>query len=530
MKNKHKKTVTIVVFTILLLTHAVLTIQWFPLEVLFSDKPIMTDDYPFFYFQARESAASIGNCRFWQVEPHSEAHVGLIVQTNRLLTLILLLTPKNFELHIFKFVLFLSVLVSPILFYYINKHFASSRLAGILGFLLAVYVINFEYIIRIYNFLGLNMYLLGTIFSLFVCSVIYINRDKITAKKGFLFLLLILVSVQVHVLAFLTYAIILPFLFWDRIKVSHILSTANHVWKNKAMALVHLFLLSLIFLSIFFPAYFLINIPAQTEDATALGLSTFLKDLDQNPVRIGLIVFGFASLILEAYYFRSMLAKRLLIPAFLLFMLGYFGSYLPVVSGTKPHRFIILLVFMLIMPISASLARVNFSKRKYYSAAAVGCSFCLLFIPIAAETKSLYSSRISDEPPERTQKLLSWITGYTELNSTILIEGSPNAPWSRMHLYGGHSALLFHDLTGRNFLANAEYGHYLPLKYWNVHLKNGMLNGQPISKEAAEMLITHSTIDYAVVWNNSTKNVFFGISGWRLAKVIDEFYIFERIT
>jgi len=494
----------------ILLFHTVILDHFFPITLLFDDDIIVTYDYPQKLYDGMKSKDLLLDFQIKGYDPQLNKGTGILYQSDKLFSLVAFLLFFVPVEYLFKYFVFIVLLLSPLLFYYIGRNFRLNRKASLILVSLSVVVLNFDFMICGMRYWGLYLYIVSMILSLLAFSYLYKNISSLTFLKICKYSSICLLSICCHVLSVIPLLIfsLIIFLFkFDKTKIYTAKYSLIKKFSFFLLLIVLLFFANIFLLKPFgqYKQYYSTPNPGE---AKSEGFDSLIEDFNRNPIGICVYSIGFIALIL-------MNNKRILkvaVPTIvLLFIIGYFGSYNYLIAFLNPRRLTSVLTLFLLIPISIYFGNIlncrALRDKKVIFSIFLFIIMCSFYFTNHFATFNSHIKPLSASMPDDSVNLLKWIISNTPEDSRILIEASSDKirPVENFNIYGGFIVNLFPYFTNRTYLARAELVHKELKDPEIIYFQEGELNGRPLrdyNQNEFKKIMTEYDLDYIVVWSD----------------------------
>jgi hypothetical protein len=524
---------------VLVIHFVILQVSYFPIGMLFDGKVIVTDDYPYHYYQLLMSEHYLPQGKILAYDPFFFS--GWVVGINLmdfsfpdiLLCLIrfaLFFVPT---LLTFKIYIYFFNLVIPLVIYFAARNFKLTKAESVLIALLTTIAWRFDYLIYQMNSSGVFSFVFVSYLCIFIISLFY--KFLLTNKRKYFisasFFCVISILIHPYSIIILLVPLIVFIFFFKNVKLKEQKFLPSSTPFLTTLIFVIIFLVSLLFILnetnvfSFEPAIF-----HQSE-----GLKTIFFELQVRPFQTIIFFLGIFGLFLwrkERKIFILFLATSIFYFAY-----SYFGSLIVgAISYLQPERVVVPLTFLLIIPSAKSIQYITKvkSKTKMYAIAFIALLlfFSFLKVPdlyfnIKNEEEWVWNRRITTSMQQDVQDLISWIKGNTTSEARILIENSGYK--SGWQYSDGHLLAMFPYFTNREFVVS-------PMPYASI--KKGFIpdfyEGILFSKNITdftqadfEKYFNLYNIKWIVVWSNESKSVFDNLPQVSKVKQTDKFSIYQ---
>jgi len=528
INNKYLLLVLVVHFTIL-------QISYFPIGMLFDNKVIATDDYPYHYYQLLVSKYYISNIKTEAYDPFfiSGWLFGInLYPMDILLALISFLLFFIPTILVFKIYIYSINLLVPLVMYFAARNFNLTKAESAVIALLAIIAWRFDYLIYQMNSSGVFSFIFASYLCIFTISLFY--KFLLAKKRKYLVFasLFCFLSILIHpysVIILIVPLIVFTFLFKKlALEKSEGLSSSIPFLTTLMLAII--FLISLSF--ILSKATSLIFEPSPLHQSE--GLKTILFELRGRFVQTLIFFLGVFGIFL--WRKEKGIFILLLVTSIFYFVYSYFGSFIGVITYFQPQRVVVPLTLLLIIPSVKSIQYVASkakSQKKYiivFIALLLIFSFFKapdLYFNIMNEEKWVWNRRITTSIQQDVQDLISWIKGNTTSDARILIENSGYK--SGFQYSDGHLLAMFPYFTNREFVVS-------PMPYTSI--KKGFIpdfyegilfnrNITDFSPNEFEKYFNLYNIKWIVVWSDASKSVFDNLPQVSKVKQIGKFSVYE---
>jgi len=524
---------------VLVIHFAILQVSYFPIGMLFDDKVIVTDDYPYHYYQLLMSEHYLPEGKILAYDPFfiSGWVVGINLMDFSFPDILLFLirfalffvpTLLTFKIYIYFFNLVISLVI-----YFAARNFKLTKAESVLIALLTTIVWRFDYIIYQMNSSGVFSFVFASYLCIFIISLFYkfllTNKRKyFISASSFCF-----ISILIHPysIIILLVPLIVFIFFFKNVKLKERKFLPSSTPFLTTLIFVIIFLVSLLFIVNetnilnFEPAIF-----HQSE-----GLKTIFFELQVRPFQTIIFFLGIFGLFLwrkERKIFILFLATSIFYFAY-----SYFGSLIiGAISYLQPQRVVVPLTFLLIIPSAKSIQYIanKVKSKKMYAIVFITLLlfFSFLKVPdlyfnIINEEQWVWNRRITTSIQQDVQDLILWIKGNTTSEARILIENSGYK--SGFQYSDGHLLAMFPYFTNREFVVS-------PMPY--VSIKKGFIpdfyegilfnkNITYFTQADFEKYFNLYNIKWIVVWSNISKNVFDNSPQVSKINQIGRFFIYE---
>lgn len=251
-------------------------------------------------------------------------------------------------------------------------------------------------------------------------------------------------------------------------------------------------------------------------------------------IDIGLMLFGLGGLLLWKKAGTGVRAAACGFTIAFLFLLAYYGSFIPFTRTLTPLRFVIMMNVFLILPASTALCcvfkRLTLNRSVRMRTVLAACAMSILILFIARPYYHLFvkdSFKFLTQMPVDLEKLIGYIKTATTNEARILIE---NSDFESNHQYGrGHFPHILPHLTGREYIGNDCA--YNPTKDSVVSFLSGSLFQQPIETLGLEDVASRCdlyNIGWVICWTQAAKTFFNRYPGYFVPDgVISQFSLYR---
>jgi len=527
INNKYLLLVLVVHFTIL-------QVSYFPIGMLFDNKVIVTDDYPYHYYQLLVSKYYIPEMKTEAYDPFflSGWLFGISFYTaDMLLALIRFLLFFVPEILLFKLYIYSINLLFPLVMYLAARNFNLTKIEGIVIALLAIIAWRFDYLIYQMNSSGVFSFIFASYLCIFTISLFY--KFLLTNKRKYLLFasLFCFLSVLIHpysVIILIVPLIVFTFFFKKlALEKSEDLSSIPFLI---ALMLAIIFLIS--FLFILNKTTSLIFEPSPLHQSE--GLKTILFELQARPLQTLIFFLGFFGIFLWSKEKKFFIL--LIVTSIFYFAYSYFGSFIGVIAYFQPQRVVVTLTLLLIIPSAKSIQYIANKVKPKKRYAIIFIVLLLLFsffkapdlyFNIMNEEKWVWNRRITTSIQQDVQDLVSWIKDNTTSDARILIENSGYK--SGFQYSDGHLLAMFPYFTGREFVVSSipytsiKKG-FIPDFYEGILFNKNVTEFSPTEFEEYFNLYN---IKWIVVWSDESKGVFDNLPQVSKVKQIGKFSVYE---
>ncbi|MBT3408427.1 hypothetical protein HN415_07125, partial [Candidatus Woesearchaeota archaeon] len=466
-----------------------------PIVDVFNDKILITDDYPYKYFEVKKLKESIINFEFYYCDEITGFYTKFSTSSEKIIVLISLLFYFISVNFIFKFTIFLEILILPLFIYFSSRNFGLNNFSSKISIVLSIFIIHFDLVVHAFIYVGIISYLLSIFISIYAISYFYKYYNKLNLLIIIKFLVICFISIFLHVFGIITIlisvSVIILFFIIKEFKLKYNFINFIKLKYKYYFIILITFILFILFIFSLFTFVFRMQ-PAEMQLDQNNGFETLFFDFQHNPLKMIILFFGFLSLLflLKDTNFNSFSFFFISIVA-ILFFIGYFGSILNFFQYLKPYRLSIVLILFLIFPIAKYLDIFIKSKMKMKGKVVlIIIIYLLIFIYFSLAMSNMFHTslgtgwgqKISTEIPNDTKLLLNWIIKETNNDSLILIEGSSNLDYRYNHVYGGHVSVLFNEFTNRSFITYSDHTHERLINP-KLYLKDGKINLKDLNKE-----------------------------------------------
>jgi len=237
-------------------------------------------------------------------------------------------------------------------------------------------------------------------------------------------------------------------------------------------------------------------------------------------IDIGLMLFGIAGLVQWRRTGAGVRAAACAYTIAFLFLLAYYGSFVPFTRTLTPLRFVIMMNVYLILPASAAICllykRLTCSRPGGMRLLLAACAISALALFVARPYYHLFikdSFKFLTRMPQELEQLVQYIKTTTTPEARILIE---NSDFESNHQYGrGHFPHMLPHLTAREFIGNDCA--YNPTKDSVVSFLSGTLFQQPIEMLSFEDVARRCdlyNIGWIICWTQQAKTFFSRYPGY----------------
>ncbi len=417
-------------FLLVVVVHSVLVLHFLPFKDVFSNKPIVTDDYPLHMYIYNLLTANPGFGLLRIYVKHFAAGAFLIIFGEKFIELTLINQMTSFldSVVLFKvYALFIN-LISIFLFYFCLKNFGLKRKALIYGMVLFLLAWDFSRFIHKTNYNGLLPFLYLIIIWLCSASSFYRYFELRDTKFFYLGVVFSLIAALIHPYYLFS---VLPLLL---LLILFMLS------KRELLKGLILFLLAAIFLvppAIY--VYYTNGIYAVPLFHNSYGFSQIKDTILNYPFFFFFFLLGCCGL----FFMKKNLRKYFLLFLILFIILGFFG-YLTPLKFFQTQRFLYFAFFLLIIPSIEVLAKLRLNQKLLV--VMIYIFYVTLFTTYSIS--EVVSLKLSTTVPNSTRELIDWIKTNTDKKGRILLEGSG---YKSNHIYGGHYNAMFPLLVDREF-------------------------------------------------------------------------------
>lgn len=545
------KIIIVIAFSII---YILLLNHFLPINQLFNEKPIVTDDHPYRLYQAMQSKEAIMHFRLYSYDTKMGLYNSIIDESSKLFTVIAVLLFFIPIIPLFKVFIFLSLLSMPFIILQAGRNFGIKKQTAIILFLMSIVVFYFERNSLAMLQAGLESTVFSFCISILAISYLYKNITTLKAKQIITFALMTFVAFLAHPLSLVTtlfFVIILSIFYWKEM--------VNLYKKTSPLLKVGIFVVCLGFL-LYLMRYMSIynsvmHISVLKNDAGS-GISRLWNDIKQNSILAVLYFLGFTTLFIPTQSKEKSNLKKIFITYIIsLFILGYFGADIPFITHIKPFRFVYFLNMMLLLSIhifmidnvvsNTKVKRKNKTEQKMKT-----IRFAIIFILIVSTFYTISDIKMIKENwnrrtiqigiPKDTSKILEWIQENIPKDERILIEGSATKEinfdqntydWKNWHMYGGHISSLFAYYTNNSYMAICDMIHE-DVKNLNetICFRNGYFDGIKLNDNSFQNFsnrLTRFNISWIVAWSQSTKETLASSTQISSVKKIDAFEIFH---
>lgn len=510
----------------------ILQVSYFPIGMLIDNKVIVTDDYPYHYYQFLVSKYYISNIKTETYDPFFIS--GWLFGINffpidmlvALINFLLFFIPK---ILVFKFYVYSINLLFPLVMYLAARNFNLTKIEGIAVTLLAIIAWRFDYLIYQMNSSGVFSFIFASYLCIFTISLFY--KFLLNNKRKYLLFasLFCFLSILIH-----PYSVIIL-----------IVPLIAFTFFFKKLALKKSGGLSPFLTTLMFTIIFSISLFFILSKATSLifqssplhqseGLKTILFELQARPLQTLIFFLGFFGIFL--WRKEKEIFILLIVTSIFYFVYSYFGSFIGVITYFQPERVVVTLTLLLIIPSAKSIQyivnKIKFKKRYVIIFIVLLLLFSFfkapdLYFNIMNEEEWIWNRRITTSIQQGVQDLISWIKGNTTSDARILIENSGYK--SGFQYSDGHLLAMFPYFTNREFVVS-------PMPYTSI--KKGFIpdfyegvlfnrNITDFSTNEFDKYFNLYNIKWVVVWSNESKGVFDNLQQVSKVKQIGKFSVYE---
>ena len=527
INNKYLLLVLVVHFTIL-------QVSYFPIGMLFDNKVIVTDDYPYHYYQLLASKHYFPEMKTEAYDPFFLC--GWLFGINffpmdMLLALISFLFFFIPTILVFKIYIYSINLLFPLVMYFAARNFNLTKTESAAISLLTVIAWRFDYLIYQMNSSGVFSFLFASYLCIFTISLFY--KFLLANKRKYLVFgtLFCFLSILIHpysIIILIVPLIVFTFLF-------------KKLALEKSEGLSSIPFLTVLMLAIIFLISFLFILNRTTSlnfQPSPLhqseGIKTILFELQARPLQTLIFFLGFFGIFL--WNKEKEIFILFLLTSIFYFVYSYFGSFIGAITYFQPQRVVVTLTLLLIIPSAKSIKYIANKVKPKKRYAIIFIVLLLLFsffkapdlyFNIMNEEEWVWNRRITTSIQQDVQDLISWIKGSTTPEARILIENSGYK--SGFQYSDGHLLAMFPYFTGREFVV-------LPMPY--ASLKKGFIpdfyegalfnrNITDFSTTEFEKYFNLYNIKWIVVWSDESKGVFDNLQQVSKVKQIGKFSVYE---
>jgi len=527
INNKYLLLVLVVHFTIL-------QVSYFPIGMLFDNKVIVTDDYPYHYYQLLASKHYFPEMKTEAYDPFFLC--GWLFGINffpmdMLLALISFLFFFIPTILVFKIYIYSINLLFPLVMYFAARNFNLTKAESVVIALLAIIAWRFDYLIYQMNSSGVFSFIFASYLCIFTTSLFY--KFLLTNKKKYLLFASLFCFLSVLIHPYSVIILIVPLItftfFFKKLALKKSGGLSSSPFLTTLMFTI-IFLISLLF--ILSKTTSLIFQPSPLHQSE--GLKTILFELQARPLQTLIFFLGFFGIFLWSK--EKKIFILLIVTSIFYFVYSYFGSFIGIINYFQPQRVVVPLTLLLIIPSVKSIQYVasKFKSQKKYIIVFIVLLLIFsffkapdLYFNIMNEEKWVWNRRITTSMQQDVQDLISWIKGNTTPEARILIENSGYK--SELQYSDGHLLAMFPYFTNREFVVS-------PMPYTSI--KKGFIpdfyegvlfnkNITDFSPNEFEKYFNLYNIKWVVVWSDASKGVFDNLQQVSKVKQIGKFSVYE---
>lgn len=251
-------------------------------------------------------------------------------------------------------------------------------------------------------------------------------------------------------------------------------------------------------------------------------------------IDICLMLFGLGGLLLWKKAGAGVRAAACGCTIAFLFLLAYYGSFIPFTRTLTPLRFVIMMNVFLVLPASTALCclynRLTLNRSVWMRPVLAACAISILALFVARPYYHLFvkdSFKFLTQMPRELEQLIGYIKTATTTEARILIE---NSDFESDHQYGsGHFPHILPHLTGREYIGNDCA--YNPTRDSVVSFISGSLFQQPIESLGLEDVARRCdlyNIGWVICWTQAAKTFFNRYPGYFVPDgVISQFSLYR---
>lgn len=541
LKKIIRKEIILILFIIIL--QFLVINEAIPINNIFNDKFIGTFDYPMHYYHASTFKAILFNQNIdgfdtsnktikdiiWTRDEKLNFYTGLIVQTDKVINLFTSLLFFIPILYVYKIYVFLLLLLLPVIIYYSAKNFNIDKKMAFLSSILFIFLCEFSFWFAGYLRFGMYGYFTSLVITIFTVSYLY--KNKLTINTIIIFIGLSIITVLFHLLASFPLIIMsIIVMLLKSYKINELIKSFKKTYNKKIIFIFILFFIILFNSFLFFQTgknFMNTYKPAIDMGSNVEGFKQIKYDINRRPIQT---IFLFLSILSIIYLYNNnrSFSKFFLISELTFFLLGYFGSYIHIMSYIKPYRFNALLLILTIFPISLAINHLIKNKKninKYLIWLFIIFIIILSYSSFAIKNQNDYGKTLSFLKetralrmgfPEHTQRLVDWMNNNTNDNEKFLFEGSIKQFGPNKYLYGdlGLIMYLIPMHTNNTIIAYSEFSS-LGVKFSNFKkpmlFQEGKFDGKNISQiknQEIKQYLDKYNVSYIIVWSNESRKYF----------------------